>query len=132
MSNINEITNDLSRAKNFFENIISFTIGPFTLEDMIKHRIDSMNIVDVRDYEEYIDGHIPYAVHIPHKDINEHAQMLEKSKVTVIYSYNDICEKAYKCALTLIEQNYPCVILRGGFKAWKKFDLDIIKSSSDD
>ena len=36
-----KITRDLERAKKSFENIISFTIGPFTLEDMI---IDTTNV----------------------------------------------------------------------------------------
>ena len=123
-----EITNDFSRAKNFFENIISFTIGPFTLEDMIKHRLDSINIIDVRDYEHYIDGHIPYAVHIPFDNIQEHIKMFDKSKVNIIYTYNDSCERAYNSALFLIENHYPSVTLRGGYKDWKKFDLDIIKN----
>lgn len=127
-----EITNDLSRAKKFFENIISFTIGPFSLDEVISHRIDSINIVDVRDYEDYIEGHIPYAVHIPYKEIEEHTKMLNKDVVTVVYSYSDSCPRAYKSALKLIEKHNPAVILRGGFKEWKNFDLDIIKNDTTD
>lgn len=127
-----EITNDLSRAKKFFENIISFTIGPFSLDEIISHRIDSVNIVDVREYEDYIEGHIPYAVHIPYKEIEEHVEMLNKDVVTIVYSYSDSCPRAYKSALKLIEKHRPSVILRGGFKEWKKFDLDIIKNDTSD
>lgn len=127
-----EITNDLPRAKKFFENIISFTIGPFSLDEVISHRIDSINLVDVREYEDYIEGHIPYAIHIPYKEIEEHVEMLNKDVVTIVYSYSDSCPRAYKSALKLIEKHRSAVILRGGFKEWKKFDLDIIKNDTTD
>lgn len=128
----NKITKDLSRGKKFFEDIVSFTVGPFSLDEMIAHRINTLNIVDVREYEDYIEGHIPYAVHIPYKEIDEHCKMLDKDKVTIVYSYRDSCPRAYNSALKLIEEHYPTVVLRGGFKEWKKFDFDIIRTNSDD
>ncbi len=127
-----DITKDLSRAKKYFEDIVSFTIGPFSLDEMIAHRINTMNIIDVREYNDYLDGHIPYAIHIPYKEAQDHVDMLEKDKVNVIYTYSDSCPRAYNTALVLIEKHYPCVVLRGGFKEWKKFDFDIIKTNSDD
>lgn len=128
----NEITKDLSRAKKFFEDIISFTVGPFTLDDIIENRVNSINIIDVREYQDYINGHIPYASHIPYKEVQDNLEMLDKEKVTVVYTYSDSCPRAYKTALALIEKHYPAVILRGGFKEWKKFDLDIIKTDTSD
>lgn len=127
-----DITKDLSRAKKYFEDIVSYTVGPFTLDDIISHRIDSINIVDVREYEDYIEGHIPYAVHIPYKETKDYIDMLNKEKVTVVYTYSDSCPRAYNTALALIDKHYPAVILRGGFKEWKKFDFDIIKIDSSD
>ena len=132
MFNHKNITEDLSRAKKFFENIVSFTIGPFSLDDTISRRIDTINIVDVREYEDYIEGHIPYAVHIPYKEAEEHIKMLNKDRVTIVYSYSDSCPRAYNTALSLIEKHFPTATLRGGFKEWKKFDLDIIKTDSSD
>ncbi len=127
-----DVTKDLSRAKKFFEDIISYTIGPFSLDEMITHRINTLNIVDVRDYNNYIEGHIPYAVHIPYKEAKEHLDMLDKDKITIVYTYSDSCPRAYKTALELIEKHYPAVVLRGGFKEWKKFEFDIIKSDTTD
>ena len=126
------ITEDLSRAKKFFEDIVSFTIGPFSLDDTIARRIDAINIVDVREYQDYIEGHIPYAVHIPYKEAEKHIKMLNKDRVTIVYSYSDSCPRAYNTALALIEKHFSTATLRGGFKEWKKFDLDIIKTNSDD
>ena len=123
-----DITKDLSRGKKFFEDIISFTIGPYTLDDIIANRVNTINIADVREYNDYLDGHIPYAVHLPYKD--EKFDILDKDKVTVIYSYSDSCPRAYNKALKLIEKQYTAVVLRGGFKEWKNFDFDIIKTDS--
>lgn len=127
-----EITKDLSRAKKFFENIISYTVGPFTLDEIIETRTNTINIIDVREYEDYIEGHIPYAVHMPYKEVEDNSDILDKNKVTVVYTYSDSCPRAYNTALKLIEKHFPSVILRGGFKEWKKFDFDIIKTDSSD
>ena len=110
------ITKDMSRAKKYFEDIVSYTIGPFSLDEIIIHRINSINILDVREYNDYIDGHIPYAIHIPYKDIKDNIEMLDKEKTTIIYTYSDSCPRAYNTALELIEKNFPAVVLRGGFK----------------
>ena len=117
----NITTKDLTRAKKYFEDIISFTVGPFTLDEVIAHN-----------YDDYIEGHIPYAVHIPHKEIQEHCEMLDKDKVTVVYTYSDSCPRAYNAALALVDKHYPTIVLRGGFKEWKKFDFEIIKTSTTD
>ena len=128
----NEITKDLSRAKKFFENIVSYTIGPYTLSDMLEQKKDCINVIDVREYNDYLDGHIPYSIHIPYKKLKENLEMLDKDKVTIIYTYNDSCPRAYNTALELIEHHYPVVTLRGGFKMWKKSDLDVTKTDSQD
>ncbi|MBQ4123465.1 hypothetical protein IJD44_07105 [bacterium] len=130
MFKLEKVIKDFSRAKKYFEDIVSYTIGPYTLDEIIKNKIDTINILDVRDYDNYIDGHIPYASHIPHKQIEENLEILDKSKITIIYSYTDSCPRAYNTALKLVENHYPAVILRGGFKIWKKFDFDIIKTDS--
>ena len=127
-----DITKDFSRAKKYFEDIISYTVGPFSLDEMIVHRINSLNILDVREYTDYIEGHIPYAIHIPHKEIQEHCEMLNKEKVTVVYSYSDSCPRAYNAALAIVEKHYPTIVLRGGFREWQKFDFDVIKNNTTD
>lgn len=127
-----KITKDLSRAKKFFENIVSFTVGPHSLDEIIAHRINTVNILDVREYDDYSDGHIPYAIHLPYKNIEENLEILDKDKATIIYTYSDSCPRAYNTALELLKHNYPVVVLRGGFRMWKKFDFDIIKTDSNE
>lgn len=127
-----KIINDHSRARKFFEDIVSYTVGPFTLDDIIENKTNSINIIDVREYNDYLDGHIPYAMHMPYKELEDNLEILDKDKITVVYTYSDSCPRAYKTALELSDKHYSSVVLRGGFREWKKFDLDVIKSNSSD
>lgn len=124
----NDISKDFSRAKKFFENILAFTIGTYSLRNLIKDNISDIIIVDVREYEDYIKGHIPFAIHIPYEHILEHINMLEKDKMIIVYSYNDSCPRAYKTALQLADQHYHVVTLRGGFCKWNKHNFDVVKT----
>lgn len=127
-----DLNKDFNRAKRFFEDILAYTIGPYSLKEIILDKINSINILDVREYENYIDGHIPYAVHIPYRELEQNLDILSKEKITVVYTYTDSCPRAYKTALRLVENEYPAIVLRGGYKQWKKFDFDIVKNDSDD
>ena len=126
----NDISKDHARAKKFFENILAFTIGTYSLKNLIKDKISDIIIIDVREYEDYIHGHIPFAIHIPYEHIEEHIDMLEKDKMIIIYTYNDSCPRAYKSAWILTDKHFHAVTLRGGFCQWKKFDFDVVKTEA--
>ncbi len=124
---------DFKKAKEFFESHAKFTISPFELKKIIDSgEIDEINIIDVRKYEDYIDGHIPFAEHIPIDEIDEHLNMLEKEKCNILYCYNEYCNLAHKIAILLTEKNYPTRVLLGGIRTWRKYEYDTVKTSSDD
>ena len=75
-----------NKAKEFFLEKISFELSPKKLEKLIKEEIETINIVDVRNYDDYIDGHIPYAIHVPMDSLEEHLVMFEKEKLNIVYS----------------------------------------------
>jgi len=126
-----KLTFDKNKAKEFFLEEISFLVGPYELEDLIKNKIDEINIVDVRKYDDYIDGHIPYAIHVPYDSLEEHFVMLEKNKVNIVYCYNNFCKLASKAAYKLAKEGYPVQVLHGGYKTWEKFGFDTVKTSAD-
>lgn len=129
----NDILKDFSRAKKFFENLSAYSISPYLLNRKIeKNDIESFNLVDVRDYEDYINGHIEYAQHIPIDKIEEHLDMLDKSKPTITYCYSQACHRALKACLCLVEHDYPTAFLDGGYKVWKRLGFDVVKNSSND
>lgn len=130
MNEHKDITMDTRRAHEYFLNELCYTLGPFELREKIKNELDSFNLVDVRDYEDYIDGHIPFATHVPYDSLESHLNMFSKEKVNVIYCYSSVCHLAKKCAVKLTEKGYPVMELSGGYRAWKKNHLEVIKDSA--
>ncbi len=121
---------DTKRAFEYFKEKTSFEIQPRELHKLIKNNIENINIIDVREYDDYIDGHIPYAIHVPLNDFENHFVMLEKDKTNIVYGYCPYCACAYKAAVKMSEKHYPTRVLNGGIKIWQKFEYDIVKTSS--
>lgn len=124
------ITEETKKARDFFLDKISFMISPCELKSRIKDFIKDINIVDVREYDNYIDGHIPYAIHVPVNDLENHMVMLEKDKLNILYCCSDYCHKAYKAAYLLASKGYMVRVLSGGIDVWKKRGYDIVKTSA--
>lgn len=124
-----KFTFNSNKAKEYFLEKISFEMSPWQLKKHSDEKINSLNIIDVRNYEDYINGHIPFATHIPMDDLEEHIKMFEKDIVNIVYTYCNCCYKAAYAASIIAENNYPVMVLCGGFKAWKELGFDIIKTS---
>lgn len=122
-----EITKNTRRAKEYFENECAYNIGVHALKNKIENDLKSFNLIDVRSYDDYIDGHIPFATHVPMEKIYDNFDKFTKDVPNIIYSSHPACMKALKCAYMATDKGYPCMVLRGGFKIWKKLDLDIVK-----
>ena len=127
---INYITDETKKAREFFQEKISFMITPCELKQKIKDFINDINIVDVREYDRYIDGHIPFAIHVPFNDLENHMVMLEKDKLNIIYNCSAYCHKAYKTAYYLASKGYMVRVLEGGFKIWEEKNYEIVKTSA--
>ena len=114
------------RKPEFYEGELLYQ----ALYNINKSMIENINIIDVRTYDDYIDGHIPFAIHVPFDSLEEHLVMFEKDKINVVYSYCQFCKKALKAAYMLAEHNYPVMVLSCGIKGWEKMNYDIIKTSN--
>lgn len=124
------ITKDTDRAKKFFENFLSYTTDPYSLNELIKKDVNAFTLVDVRAYEDYINGHIPFAVHIPADKLKEHLNLLDREKPTIVYCYDQNCHLAKKSSIAFIENYFPTIELDGGFKAWKQREYEIVKTDA--
>lgn len=124
------ITKDTDRAKKFFENFLAYTTGPYSLNELIKKDVKSFTLIDVRAYEDYIEGHIPFAMHVPFEKIHEHLNLLDREKPTIVYCYEQNCQLAKKASIAFLENYFPTIELEGGFKAWKEHDYEIVKTDA--
>lgn len=122
------VTKDLERAKKFFEDQMGYLVGPVGLKHLIDHDVNSFNLLDVRHYEDYLEGHIPYAVHSPYETLTENLKILEKDKPTIVYCYDITCGLAKQAIMTLLDNDFPVVELLGGMKSWKQKGFETIKT----
>lgn len=123
-----KLTRDSKKAKEFFMEHLAFKTSPSGLKEMLAEHLNDIKIFDVREYEDYLNGHIPYAVHIPVTEIKEHIEQFDKEKLNIVYGHNPMCERGIKAALVLAEKEYPVKVLLGGFKGWMKNGYEIIKN----
>ena len=114
---------DTRKAVEYFEAKLEFTTGPIELNSMIE-RGDTINIIDVRDREEYRKNHIPGAINLPKEKWSTFAG-LSRDRTTVVYCYDQQCHLAASAARLFAENGFPVIELEGGFEAWKQHKLPV-------
>ena len=77
-------------------------------------------IIDVRDEDEYLAGHIPGAIMVPAKNIEHHLDMLEQYKKDEIVLYCVSGRRASAAATALENAGFKKVrLLEGNYPAWQ-------------
>lgn len=87
--------------------------------------------IDVREAEEYEEGHIPGAIHLPIRDLNaKRAQQLPKADVIIPYCVKDF--RGYEMAKKLKRQGIHHVALLKpyGYKGWLQQSLPIVQGKA--
>jgi rhodanese-related sulfurtransferase len=118
---------DPAQAREFFQAWQQFTTGPVELDQWITGQ-SNINIIDVRDSDDYAKGHIPGALNLPREKWSTFAG-LSRDKVNVLYCYTQTCHLASEACLLFASNGYPVKELKGGFAAWKAADLRIERPS---
>lgn len=78
-------------------------------------------IVDVRDEATYLQCHIPGAIHIAGRQINEKTTAhLDKNTTIITYCWGPACNGATKAAAKLAHLGFPVKELLGGIEYWRK------------
>jgi len=120
-----DITKQTERARLYFEDKLAFTVGPVELKGMLED--PTVQIIDVRKKEDYDKGHIPMAISIPKKDLENNLNKISKDKINVVYCYTQQCHLAAKAAVILAEKGYPVMELEGGIDVWKnQYQFEIV------
>lgn len=117
---------DPQKARAYFENKIAFTTGPIELGRMID--AGSVNVVDVREAEDYEKGHVPGAISLP-KGTWENPQGLARDKTNVVYCYSQVCHLAASACVVFASKGFPVMELEGGFKTWAQHEMDVEKGA---
>jgi len=81
---------------------------------------DKMILIDVRNAtQKEMGAKIPLAIHIPQSEIAGRLSEIPKEKLIIVYTWDDWCNLAAHAAITLLENGYDVMELRGGIAAWE-------------
>lgn len=126
---IKETRFDIEKAKDYFTEILAFSLGPVELKSLMDE--NKVKIIDVRRKEDFDIAHIPSAISIPYEELRDNFEKLSKEETSVVYCYNQQCHLGQRACLTLAEYGYPVMHLDGGFRVWSE-DFRFATSSSSD
>lgn len=74
-------------------------------------------IIDLREKEEYLAGHIPTAVNVPYKYLEDSKSILLRNNLLILY-----CDRGHislMAARDLVKDGYNIRSLFGGFRAYR-------------
>lgn len=102
-----------------FEALLQFETDCWDTHFAISNQRRDFVLLDVRSEQCFAAGHLPEAVHLPHKQIN--AQSLEHyppDTLFVVYCAGPHCNGADKAAVALARLGRPVKKMIGGITGW--------------
>jgi rhodanese-related sulfurtransferase len=97
-------------------------ITPAALDELIRNSAEILTVVDVRDPEEFAEGHIPSAINIPVATFASQSGVLDKKKRIIVYCNSG--GRSYNAYQKLIELGYKNTN-QAIFSDWKEQKLPI-------
>ena len=109
----------MQRQIEFYKEKLAFEMDPSDLYKAFETSTDYIAL-DARQSFGYEKEHIPTAINIPHKEMNEeNTKHLDKSKVYVTYCDGIGCNASTKGALKMAQLGFKVKELMGGIEWWK-------------
>jgi rhodanese-related sulfurtransferase len=105
---------------NFYEKKLAFEIDSWDLKVAMESG-ESIIVIDARSPEAYLKEHIPGAINIPHRKMNEETTSgLSRTALVVAYCDGLGCNASTKGALKMTKQGFRVKELIGGLDWWKR------------
>jgi rhodanese-related sulfurtransferase len=109
----------MEKQIEYYQSKIDYEIDSFDLLKALEEG-DNLVPVDTRQNFAFQKEHIPGAINIPHREMNElTTQNLDKSKTYVCYCDGIGCNASTKGALNLTKLGFKVKELMGGIEWWK-------------
>lgn len=101
-------------------------LEPIPRAELLKRvREGLVTVLDVRPPEEYDAGHVPGAINIPLKELEEHLEDLPRQQDIVAYCRGPYCVLAYEAVAQLREKGFKAHRLEDGYPEWKLAGLPV-------
>ncbi len=98
------------------------------LLDRARHGL--VTVVDVRPREEYAAGHVPGAINVPVKDLEQRLRDLPQDQEIVAYCRGPHCVLAYDAVARLRQEGLNARRLEDGFPEWREAGLPVETTES--
>ena len=106
---------------NHFLSRLSVETDASDVHEDLRNGVGGFVIVDPRNKEGYEQGHLPTAIHLPHRAISESTTSdLSRSDLVVVYCWGPGCNAAQKAGLKLAALGFQVKEMIGGFEYWVK------------
>jgi ArsR family transcriptional regulator len=89
-----------------------------------------VTVIDVRPEDEYVNGHVAGALHVPHDAIDQHVERLPRDRPIVAYCRGPYCVMAFSAVARLRELGFDVQRFDTGFPQWKASGLPVERGPS--
>ena len=110
------------KGGDYEKKIETTKISPQDLKEIMDEKPGTVTVVDVRDPEEFTEGHIPGALNLPLKNFAADSGVLDKKKKIVVYCNSG--GRSYGAYKKLMKLGYKN-IYQAIFADWKEADLPV-------
>ena len=116
---------DVERLVNTYLTIKD-DLEPVPRDELLNRvRADLVTVIDVRPEEEYQAGHVPGAINVPIKELENYLQRLDKNQEIVAYCRGPHCILAFEAVEQLRQHGLKARRLEDGFPEWKNAGLPV-------
>ena len=115
-----------SEALAHFEKLLAFETDCWDVHAALAAGHPGFVVLDVRSAEAFAAGHVPGAVSLPHRRINERNLAAHGGDVLfVVYCSGPHCNGADKAAVALARLGRPVKKMIGGFTGWNEEGFEL-------
>jgi rhodanese-related sulfurtransferase len=115
-----------------FERLLSFETDCWDVHASPASREPGFVLLDVRSPEAFAAGHVPGAVNLPHRRINErNLGGYQKEALFVVYCAGPHCNGADEAAVRLPRMGRAVKKMIGGVEGWKDEGFDLAKGAAE-
>ncbi len=108
-----------SDARAHFESLLSFETDCWDVHEAMQSPDPGFVLLDVRSPELFATGHVPGAVNLPHRRINErNLAQYEPDELFVVYCAGPHCNGADRAAARIARLDRPVKKMIGGVEGW--------------
>ena len=117
----------LVTGPNYAKKIETEKVAPQKLQLLLQTNITNITLVDVRDADEFTQGHIPGAINIPVENFSQGSGLLDKKKTIIVYcNSGNRSYQAYRKLISLGYKHHKQAL----FADWKTAGLPVKTEST--